>query len=121
MVVQGPGMGEGPEAADMLSTLQAMSAHGGLMGGLPGGLNNPMQPPFPQQVLSPTWIQMNVIMLFCVQTHFAQSPLALLLPCGIQHLTAAACRSDCEPSRHPTLQPVVMRFCTEPSGSTFVR
>ena len=49
-------MGEGPEAADMLSTLQAMSTHGGLMGGLPGVLNNPMQPPFPQQVLSPTWI-----------------------------------------------------------------
>ena len=61
-------MGEGPEAADMLSTLQAMSTHGGLMGGLPGVLNNPMQPPFPQQVLSPTWIQMNVIMLFYVQT-----------------------------------------------------
>lgn len=61
-------MGEGPEAADMLSTLQAMSMHGGLMGGLPGVLNNPMQPPFPQQVLSPTWIQMNVIMLCYVQS-----------------------------------------------------
>lgn len=43
-------MGEGPEGVDMLSTLQAMSAHGGHMNILPGVLNNPMQPPFSQQV-----------------------------------------------------------------------
>lgn len=43
--------GEGPEAGDMLSTLQAMSAHGGHMGNLGGVLNNPMQAPFGQQVL----------------------------------------------------------------------
>ncbi len=58
-VLQGPGMGESPEAADMLSTLQAMSGHGGL----PGVLNNPMQPPFPQQVLPNTWVQPIVLML----------------------------------------------------------
>ena len=48
--LQGPAMGEGPEGVDMLSTLQAMSAHGGHMNILPGVLNNPMQPPFSQQV-----------------------------------------------------------------------
>ena len=49
-VLQGPLAGDGPEAADMLSTLQAMSAHSSHMSTLPGVLNTSMQPPFSQQV-----------------------------------------------------------------------
>ena len=49
-LLQGPLAGDGPEAADMLSTLQAMSAHSSHMSTLPGVLNTSMQPPFSQQV-----------------------------------------------------------------------
>ena len=48
--LQGPLAGDGPEATDMLSTLQAMSAHSSHMSTLPGVLNTSMQPPFSQQV-----------------------------------------------------------------------
>lgn len=49
-LLQGPLSGEGPEAAEMLSTLQAMSAHSSHMATLPSVLNTSMQPPFSQQV-----------------------------------------------------------------------
>ena len=49
-VLQGPLAGEGPETADMLSTLQAMSACSSHMATLPSVLNTGMQPPFSQQV-----------------------------------------------------------------------
>ena len=48
--LQGPLAGDGPEAADMLSTLQAMSAHSSHVSTLPSVLNTSMQPPFSQQV-----------------------------------------------------------------------